>query len=359
MTEIVPKQQQVKQMAISRIKRLLGNMALLMLGVVVAIAIVELVSRAVFPISPGLQWVTLDGQPISGLFVPGSTYRQVADEYDALTTITEEGYRVTTADSDPDVVFLGDSFTYGHGLSDEETFPVIYCRSLGLSCANLGAPESGTMDEINRLEEFLVQYEWRPREVKLFIYAMTRSLSPGNDLADNLYDSETPQQQTSEPISEPAETDEVLTEPTAGEDSPGLVARIVDSRFLVLRYSNLARIVKYVLGPQLKTLLLPKLGEQELAKALEFTKLQLDRLELISRTYGFQYEIYLFHPVQDITGGTAEDTYELISAQTEVPIHGTAQLFEDNPSSYYYKSDLHFNPEGSRLIAEYLVAEDK
>lgn len=341
------------QMSINNIKRYLANIVLFFFGVLVALLIAEFVSRIVFPISPGLKWVTLDGQPIPGLFVPNSVYRQVADEYNVITSITEKGHRVPRTNGNPEVVFLGDSFTFGHGLGDEETFPFIYCRSLGFSCANLGAPELNTRREIDRLEDFMDRYGWRPNEVKLFIYAMTTSLAVGNDLAD----AGTPQEQSTDPS---GEFDEVAGEPlVTTEASPSLLTRIVNYRNVVQRHSNLFRIVKFVFGPQLKSLLLPELEGQELALALEATRQQFERLDRMSQIYDFQYEIYLFHPVQDITRGTAQETFDSLSEISPVPIYGTAHLFEDNPTRYYFKTDLHFNPEGSRKIAEFLIDQDK
>ena len=41
---------------------------------------------------------------------------------------------------------------------------------------------------------------------------------------------------------------------------------------------------------------------------LTATGLQLTRLQALARRYGFAYEIYLIHPVQDIVRGTHEET---------------------------------------------------
>src|SRR5688572_4955278 len=89
-----------------------------MMGVslVIALALAEGVARAFYPIYDGRDNVTLDGRPIKDWFEPGSVYRQVSNEYDARTTITDKGHRVPGTAGNPDVVFVGDSFTYGYGL---------------------------------------------------------------------------------------------------------------------------------------------------------------------------------------------------------------------------------------------------
>ena len=109
-----------------------------------------------------------------------------SNEYNAIPTITNKGHRVPGVEGNPDVVFPGDSFTYGYGLSDEQTFASLYCKRLNLECVNLGIPGSGTLRQVERLEQYLDRYGWRPREVKLFFFGMSSS-SAGNDFVDNYY----------------------------------------------------------------------------------------------------------------------------------------------------------------------------
>jgi len=138
--------------------------------------------------------LSLDGKIIkdSTMLTPGTTFRLKTIDYDAVTTITDKGYRVPEVKGNPDIIFLGDSFTYGVGLNNEETFVYIFCKKMNISCANLGMSGSGTISQLNRLERFLKQYNWRPKEVKLFIFAMTDFLSHGNDLSDILREAQRP-----------------------------------------------------------------------------------------------------------------------------------------------------------------------
>ena len=90
--------------------------AILLAGsLTVALVVSEVAARVFFPINDGRSNVTLDGQPISDWFAPNSVYRQLTNEYDAITTITPQGHRVPGTNGNPDVVFVGDSFTYGYG----------------------------------------------------------------------------------------------------------------------------------------------------------------------------------------------------------------------------------------------------
>ena len=94
---------------------------LLVAGSRAALALAELGSRWLRPIRLHTL-IAADGSAMHGWLAPGTRYRQVSSEYDALTTITAEGYRVPAPKGPLDVIFLGDSFTFGSGLADDETF---------------------------------------------------------------------------------------------------------------------------------------------------------------------------------------------------------------------------------------------
>jgi hypothetical protein len=115
---------------------------------VLSLLALEAVSRWVFPINPGSQNLALDGTPFRfdqrGSHLPrGVVYMQASDEFQARTTTTSAGHRGPAHPAPPEVLFLGDSFTYGQGLSDDETFVAQFCGQLKISCANLGRPSSG------------------------------------------------------------------------------------------------------------------------------------------------------------------------------------------------------------------------
>ena len=42
-----------------------------------------------------------------------------------------------------------------------------------------------TARQVERLEQFLDKWQWRPKEVKLFFFGMSGSFSAGNDFVDN------------------------------------------------------------------------------------------------------------------------------------------------------------------------------
>lgn len=310
------------------------------MGVGAALVVAEVGSRWLRPIRLH-ELRAQDGRLLPSWLAPGTSYRQVSSEYDAHTTITREGHRVPEPRGPLDVVFLGDSFTFGTGLADEETFAWRYCEALQRSCANLAQPGSGTFQQVERLRAFVEERGWRPREVKLFVLAMTSSFFAGNDLQDNLtYDPERARQ-------------------AAVPAGAGLLERALALRGSLERGSNLVRLVKYRFGPALRSALVPRLDEARRREALSRTREALAQLAQLARSHGIQLSIYVLHPVQDVQRGTHRDTWAELAAIAPVEPRPTAQLFEAEPARYYFPLDGHFNPAGARAVAELLIREER
>jgi lysophospholipase L1-like esterase len=296
---------------------------------------IELASRWLQPIRLHAL-IAADGRRLESWLAPGTAYRQVSSEYDARTTITPEGHRVPAPRGPVDVVFLGDSFTFGTGLADEETFAWQYCERSARSCANLAEPGSGTLRQVERLREFLEGRGWRPREVKLFVFAMTASFSAGNDLQDNYVAGSG-------------------ADPETRAQRPGALERALALRGRLERRSNLVRLLKYHWGPLLRAALVPELDDARRTRALALTREALAELAQLAVSHGFELSIYLIHPMQDVRRGTYRDTLAALAAIAPVPVQPTAQLFEADPARYYFPLDGHLNPEGARAIARLLL----
>jgi hypothetical protein len=326
---------------------------LLSVSLLISLLAAEGMVRLVHPISDGRDNVTLDGTPIKSWFAPGSVYRQVSNEYNALTTITPLAHRVPGTTRNPEVIFVGDSFTYGWGLSDDEAFATIYCRSQQLECANLGVPGTGTAKQLDRLEQYITANNWRPREVKLFFFGMSTAWSSGNDFVDNYDERKLSDRRASRAVAPAVDP--------APQPAPrrGLAERVIALQPVIMERSNLMRILKYYWGPMLKSLIVAEPGTERSAAALHYTGQNLRRLDEMSERLGFDYTIYLIVPVQDVILGSYERTREALQGVSPKPVVATGQLFLDRPEQYYYAYDGHINARGSRLIGEFLVARDR
>lgn len=343
-------------------KEWLLRLSLLAASTLVGLGSAEILVRVFYPISDGRDNVTLDGVPIKGWFDAGSVYRQVSNEYDARTTITDKGHRIPGTSGNPDVVFLGDSFTYGWGIADADTFVSIYCTRTGRACANLGVPGTGTAKQLNRLEQYLDKYGWQPREVKLVFFGMSTAWSAGNDFVDNYDERELvaatapPATSTPAPPPEPPDGDRDTSQPRT---RIGLAERVIGLQTFVLGRSNLIRLAKFYWGPMLKSMIVAEPGQDRIAQALHFTERNLKRLDEMSRRRSFDYTIYLIVPVQDLIRGSHQRTLAELNRVSPQPVIPTAHLFADNPTSFYYAYDGHINAEGSRRIGTFLVETDR
>ena len=323
------------------------KLILLTASLVVALAVSEVAVRVFFPINDGRANVTLAGEPITEWFAPGSVYRQLTNEYDAITTITAQGHRVPGTTGSPDVVFVGDSFTYGYGLKDDETFASLYCAQTHITCANLGMPGSGTARQVDRLRTFIERYGWRPREVKFFFFGMSGSFSAGNDFVDNYNHGRR------------IEANARGESPRRDSAPETLASRVIGLQSSLMEYSYLVRRAKYHWGPLLKSLVVNDPGTERMQTALDYTRTALQELDALSHEKGFAYRLYLIVPVQDLIRKSQGATLAALNSVAPQPAVLAAPTLSTAPTSFYYPFDGHLNPAGSREVAKFLLEEHR
>ena len=111
-------------------------------------------------------------------FRPGVAFVLMDREFRTDVHITDWGTRVTGTDAaGPDtVVFLGDSFAFGFGVEDGETFVSRFCRARHLACLDAAFPGSTLSTQLDVVER---RYDiWgRPRRLVFVFFA-------GNDLPE-------------------------------------------------------------------------------------------------------------------------------------------------------------------------------
>jgi hypothetical protein len=214
-------------------------------------------------------------------------------------------------------------------------------------------PGSGTLKQVERLDEFINRWHWKPKEVKLFFFGMSGSFSAGNDFVDNFdrYVREHEPQDSSDHD----QRESVLRT----QRQVGFAERVIGLQKSLLGQSTLMRLAKYYWGPMLRSLLVADPGQERMAVAQLATKESLAKLDELSRRVGFDYKIYLLVPVQDIIRGTYGDTLATLNRVAPIPAVSTAHLFRERPQDYYYAFDGHLNERGSRRIAEFLIGSDQ
>lgn len=318
-------------------KNLISNLSLLIFSFAIVFAIGEVASRFVSPISPGPSILDMQGNKQKISYVAaGKQFRIITPDFDVVTTITADGYRAPEAKGNPETLFVGDSFTYAQGVKDEETFPAIYCKSKGISCANLAVPGASTLFEIDHLEHYLKTRNWSPKNVNFFFFT-------GNDFSDNLDADEKRSK------GEPYEPDEMHLH-REQEQQQGLKQRIIEAG---LHYSNLLRVAYYKVLPMLRDD--PQDLEAKLKKSLEITRIEFTRLHALSKQYTFDYRIFIIFPQQEIKLGVYKQLTEKIQAISPVPIIPLGDLFKEKTTDFFFPADGHFSKLGNEKVAEFMI----
>ena len=299
--------------------------------------IAEVVSRKIHFISSGPVTLDLNGnEKIISYIKPSAYFRVSTQDYDAVTGITKEGYRRPEAQGDPDVLFVGDSFTYAQGVEDHQTFSALYCKAKKMSCANLGVPGASTLYEIDRLEAYLAKKKWRPKEVKFFFFT-------GNDFADN------------------TEANEKRLKGVSYVPSPAILHPQRSQGFkkmiqLALKHSNLARIAYFKVLPLIRNSKEDNKGS--LKKALAITKDEFSRLEQLSKKYHFRYELYVFYTDEEINNNRYQELGKQLQAQTQKPLIHLVQLFKKSTLDDYFPVDGHLTVKGNQKVADFLLGNN-
>ena len=316
-------------------KNLIGNLLLLFFSFALVFAIGEVASRVFSPISPGPSILDSNGNKLKISYIePGKTFRITTPDYDAQTSITQDGYRAPRANGNPDTIFIGDSFTYAQGVTDQQAFPAIYCQSKGIQCANLAVPGASTLYETDRLEHYLRTKNWSPNYVNLFFFT-------GNDFTDNLAASANRREGIAY---QPEETSPQV------QEQKSLGQRIIETG---LHYSNLLRVAYYKVLPVFRDN--PQQSEDALNDALKITRTELLRLNALSEKYAFALRIFIVFPQQEIEQGIYKKLTEKIQSISPVPVIPLGELFKENTAHYYFPTDGHFNVAGNRKLADYLL----
>ena len=339
----------------SRLREFTLNTGVFLSATLIAVFLLEFASRVVVPIAPSTEFMDMEGRPASlrseldGTVLPSLALRQLSTDYDNILHTGPNGLRAPEPASPPEIVFIGDSFTFGQGLADGETFVAVYCARLQLVCANLGVPGTGTFFQRTFLQNTLDRTGWRPREVRLFMLAVTSSMASGNDLFDTLIE---------------RDRDAGMPPPPAGDALADVGTRslrrvVYDLRGHMLQRSNLVRIAYSILGPWMRATVSPPPEGSQLAAALVETGRQIQAMEQVAAGAGARLSIYVLHPVQDLLRGTYAQTTDAIrSVAGAVPVIDTAQALRDDPRAYYFPYDGHFNARGAERVADLLLRED-
>lgn len=299
------------------------------------IVLLEVLSRFILPISPSPIKHSLVDSSI--LEIPwnqaNSEYLHKTNEFEKIVNINALGNRIVPSSSDTPktVLFLGDSFTFGQGLSNDETIPNIYALKSKLNIVNLGIPGSGLVKQREKLIEFLNSEEARKTEItKLYhlLFLSSTISHSGNDFVDTYVESS------------PANTK---------NDDLGLIYK--SARWFT-RNSNLFRIFKYVVGPRIKAKSMANSYIDE--HKITLFKQELEGIIELCRAGNIEYLPCLVSAKNEVILGNYLETKaffeEKMNHEIIVPSYDSVDA-----EKLYYRSDGHFNSFGANFFARYLT----
>ncbi len=266
---------------------------------------IELVLKQLFPLPPhGGVYLDANEHRVriardANTLEPRLDVRHVASEFAARIRTDDFGYRkMSKASPSPDFLFIGDSFTFGHGVSDDEVFSEVFCRKRGAACLNLGRSGSDTFGQVRILRHEIETHQLRPKTVVLTMLTACWLGVAGNDLGDNLTFYRSAKRSSVEPIAliraslAPSLTEAMRTLQRWLSDFE------ITKRVMIVASSGLKRSV-YACSEG-----------NELDAAGNATSVALSELARLAEQYQFQMKIVVIHAFQDLGGGfrTAEAT---------------------------------------------------
>jgi hypothetical protein len=337
-------------MRIATLARTAAIQAVIFLGGLVAI---ELALRLFFPLPPhGGEYRDASGNAVriardTATLEPRLDVRHIASEYFARIRTDDFGYRRMSRESTaPDFLFLGDSFTFGHGVSDEEVASEVFCKARGAACLNLGRSGTNTFDQVRLLRHALDENRLRPKNVVLTMLAACWLGIAGNDLGDNLTAYRSAKRSDRTAPHRPIPFVRASLAPSLSDAMRTLQGWLsgfeITKRVLIVASSGLKRSVYACSQPA------------ELDAAANATSMALGELALLGGQHGFKATVVVIHPFQDLGGGfRASEAAVGRALPGSFACIATGEKFRND---HYYPYDGHLNASGHAHLAAILNA---
>jgi hypothetical protein len=361
--------QAARHRRLSPIKTVLKIMAVQAAILLVGVAAIEFALRVFLPLPVhGGVYIDRNGRSVHvalNEFVlrPNLDISHKASEFSARIRTTDLGYRwIDNASLTPDYLFLGDSFTFGHGVSDEETFADLFCLRHQFRCQNLGRSGTGTFAQTKILRYAIEHYGVRPARVILVMLAGCWLDAAGNDLGDNMRelaarsDGSTADDTKIAALAQPASesVDDFATLPLHAANPIRMLQRWFGDLEIVKR-------PMLALSRQVKGALYKCSDDRQIDTAVTVTRVALTELRQLASEYRFKVTVVVVHPYQEL-GGPFARTEQAVRRATPTAFD-LILTGADFRKDQFYPYDGHLNVAGHRNMAAILdrdlLAEDR
>ena len=273
-------------------------------------------------------------------------FTHISSEFSASITTNRFGYRKIKGGHDPGTLFIGDSFTFGHGIDDERTFSYLYCVDNRKSCMNLGYSGADSFQALDILEAALAEHGFQPMHVILVFLGACWIESSGNDLGGNILGAAKEERKRRGKNSE--------TLKPVPENPPkkpaGSILKTIQGIVLPLQ---IYQRVMLVMGGAIKRNLYSCSPPEDVEKAVLATRKAFDRFLKIAAEGKFRPWVVLIHPSQEIGVMAYKKTEEILlrAARGKMRIIKTGARFN---AKHYFPFDGHFNALGHANLAKIL-----
>ncbi len=299
----------------------------------------EIFSRLVRPVFPGAQKIDAMGKRLDGVSFnsPGASYFQYSSEYNVKTNIDKMGNRITPTSKNKSlegVIFLGDSFTFGQGIADEETIASKFCElsNKDLNCINLGRPGGNTISALEKLRVFEKDNDIEGYTVFNLLTASTFNSFSGNDISDCLSSKKSIKN---------------INKKTSQRNNYLLqIGRDLSKR------SNLFRLLRLNAGTTIRSIGYGVSGQTVFDEDIECFVRTAEKIKLFTNSKKARYIPIIISPSNEIFTGLNEDNLNKIREVYDKNALGPTNVTVKD----FYPIDGHYNASGAEKVARFLIS---
>ena len=338
-------------------KKWLSNIGAMLLSTFIMLLVCEGIVRLVKPQQLAPVKFMYD-KDIGLIHIPnlkGSEYRP--HNYDIKFTNGDDGFRVTHKGELPDfvnkkIMFIGDSFTYGKGVNDHETFAYELQQALirdSVEIINAGVEGRGTDHALRSYQFYKDKYQ--PNTVIYFAHY--------NDLADNVRD------EYYNVINDSTLAPKSFEKLTGGTKEKLQKSKVYNWLISHSHFFSLLKavLVKLLIPDQIVTYE----GAIDMDRAKYLTSIYIEQLRKEVEADGRKFLVYYIPSNHDIDarvkGGQTEQEafFDNYFRDKDIEFYNLSVDFidsgETNILKHFYLLEGHWNPNGHQLVAEKLKTD--
>ena len=269
-------------------------------------------------------------------------FRHVSNEFNSIITSTNYGNRISNENElSETLIFIGDSFTFGHGVNDDETFAHLFCNSKSIRCVNLGKSGTDQGSQLEILKNYLKNVNVKIYRINLFLFMSCNLYSSGNDLKANL--------------KRYSEVNNLSKKIISNEESFSLfnIQNVIDQSKSLVRKSEILKRITSIFIANLKSNLQSCSSSQELNSSFVATKFYLEKIIEVGKNNNAIVKLYSIFPYYELQNESSKVLINNFLITNNLNILNINNLEIDD----YYKFDGHLNKNGHKKIFEFLLKD--